>query len=165
MLLPVYNKNRIKKARICKDSRLYRFPRGLVIMTAENPLIGQSIVGRMVYVGVQPGDILPVSGNADNKLGYYEAGNEKVLYLRTETCLSNAKQFWRGLDENLDIMPDALRRQLSQVSGLLAQVGERQVEVTKFCAGANQRVLVVDSEVVENLYSVSLCNPQDGSQE
>ena len=40
-------------------------------MTAENPLIGQSIVGRMLYVGVEPGDILPMLGlenNGENKL-------------------------------------------------------------------------------------------------
>lgn len=285
-----------------------RFPRGLVIMTAENPLIGQSIVGRMLYVGVEPGDILPMQGsenNGENKLtvlqgkaqqgllgqamklylqyltenweriskefpamvdkaaqfarqagslqnrlpdayavlaaaqelalrcfedlqlvswkeaeemiaennqallgliqnqaeqvaaespvrkfftalasllvegkvylaprtqdeeyqppihaspiGYYDPGPEqKLIYLRTETSLAQAKEFWRGLDENLDIMPDALRRQLRQVDGLLAQVGERQVEASKLCAGIRQRVLIVDVHKVEQLYGVSL---------
>jgi 5S rRNA maturation endonuclease (ribonuclease M5) len=285
-----------------------RFPRGLVIMTAENPLIGQSIVGRMLYVGVEPGDILPAAGSANgdedkltrlqgkaqqgllaqamklylqylaenwerianeypklvdkaaqtarqagslqnrlpdayavlaaaqelaihcfedlqlipwkeademirennisllaliqnqaeqvaaespvrkfftaiasllvegkvylaprtqdeeyqppihaNPIGYYDPGPEqKVIYLRTETSLAHAKEFWRGLDENLDIMPDALRRQLRQVDGLLAQVGERQVEASKLCAGIRQRVLVVDVRKVEQLYGVSL---------
>ena len=259
-----------------------RFPRGLVIMTAENPLVGQSIVGRMLYVGVEPGDILPMQGSENhgenkltalqgkaqqgllaqamklylqyltenweriskefpamvdkaaqfarqagglqnrlpdaygvlaaaqelalrcfedlqlipwkdvdemiaennqsllaliqnqseqisaespvrkfftaissllvegkvylaprtqdeeyqpplhaNPIGYYDPGPEqKVIYLRSETSLAQAKEFWRGLDENLDIMPDALRRQLRQVDGLLAQVGERQVEAS-----------------------------------
>lgn len=285
-----------------------RFPRGLVIMTAENPLIGQSIVGRMLYVGVEPGDILPTSGstngtedkltnlqskaqqgllaqamslylqylaerweritnkypelvdqaaqrarqdgNLQNRLpdayavlsasqelaircfqelelvswkegdqlieenneallgliqnqaeqvaaespvrkfftaieslledkkvylaprtqtdnfqppfnadqiGYYEPGVEqKIIYLRTEISLARAKEFWRMLDENLDIMPDALRRQLRQVPGLLAQVGERQVEASKFCDGTNRRVLVVDLGQVERLYGISL---------
>lgn len=285
-----------------------RFPRGLVIMTAENPLIGQSIVGRMLYVGVEPGDILPASGstngtedkltnlqskaqqgllaqamslylqylagkweritnkypelvnqaaqrarqdgtlqnrlpdayavlaasqelaircfqemelvswkegdelieennvallgliqnqaeqvsaespvrkfftaieslledkkvylaprtqmdnfqppfNAD-QIGYFEPGTEqKVVYLRTEISLARAKEFWRMLDENLDIMPDALRRQLRQIPGLLAQVGERQVETIKFCEGTNRRVLVVDLGQVEGLYGISL---------
>lgn len=284
-----------------------RFPRGLVIMTAENPLIGQSIVGRMLYVGVEPGDILPVQGgssqddrltalqekaqqgwlaqamtvylqtlarnwesisakfpalvdeasqsarqvkglqnrlpdayavlavsqelalqcfqemgwvssqeaeqiSAENKaalleiirgqaeqvaaespvrkfftaiaalleqrkiylaprtqaheffppsnadlIGYFEPGAEQhTVYLRTESCLVKAREFWHGLGENLDILPDALRRQMSQVPGLLSKVGERQVEVTKFCAGANQRVLVVDVRQVEKLYGISL---------
>lgn len=289
-----------------------RFPRGLVIMTAENPLIGQSIVGRMLYVGVEPGDILPVAGtsngaedkltnlqgkaqqgllaqamklylkylaenwgrivtefpvmvdraaqvardtaNLQNRLpdayavlaasqelaircfeevqlisfaeadrltaennaalltiiqkqaeqvaaespirkfftaiesllengkvylaprtqvdgsqpainadliGYYDPGVEqKVIYLRTEICLAQAKEFWRGLDENLDIMPDALRRQLRQVDGLLLQVGERQVEVSKFCDGSNRRVLVVDLKQVERLYGIPLIKPE-----
>ena len=284
-----------------------RFPRGLVIMTAENPLIGQSIVGRMLYVGVEPGDILPAPGvpspddrltvlqekaqqgwlsqamtvylqylarnwegiaakfpalvdeasqsarqvdglqnrlpdayavlavsqelalgcfqelgmissreaeqiSAENEaalleiirsqaeqvaaespvrkfftataalleqkkiylaprtqaheffppssadlIGYFEPGMEQhTVYLRTESCLVKAREFWHGLGENLDIMPDALRRQMSQVPGLLSKVGERQVEVIKFCAGANQRVLVVDVRQVERLYGISL---------
>ena len=289
-----------------------RFPRGLVIMTAENPLIGQSIVGRMLYVGVEPGDILPMQGlenNGENKLtvlqgraqqgllaqamklylqyltenweriskefpamvdkaaqfarqtgslqnrlpdayavlaaaqelalrcfedlqsiswkdaeemiqennqallaliqnqaeqvaaespvrkfftalasllvegkvylaprtqdeeyqlpihaspiGYYDPGpDQKLIYLRTETSLAQAKEFWRGLDENLDIMPDALRRQLRQVDGLLAQVGERQVEASRSCGGIKQRVLVVDIQKVEQLYGVSLERPE-----
>jgi DNA primase len=290
-----------------------RFPRGLVIMTAENPLIGQSIVGRMLYVGVEPGDILPMQGsenNGENKLtalqekaqqgllahamklylqylmenrertskeflrlvdkaaqsarqagnlqnrlpdayavlaaaqelaihcfedmqlipwkdaeeliqenniallaliqnqseqiaaespirkfftaiasllvegkvylaprtqldgfqppihadqiGYYDHGMErKTIYLRTETSLAHAKEFWRGLDENLDIMPDALRRHLRQVDGLLAQVGERQVEVSKFCNGSNQRVLMVDLKRVEQLYGITLIKSEE----
>jgi len=287
-----------------------RFPRGLVIMTAENPLIGQSIVGRMLYVGVEPGEILPAAGSTEedkltnlqgkaqqgllaqamklylqylaenweriakeypvlvdkaaqsarqggnlqnrlpdayavlaaaqelalrcfedlqliawkdvdemiqennqallsliqnqaeqvaaespvrkfftaiasllvegkvylvprtqdeeyqppihaNPIGYYDPGPEqKVIYLRTETSLAYAKEFWRGLDENLDIMPDALRRQLRQVDGLLAQVGERQVEASRSCGGIKQRVLVVDIHKVEQLYGVSLERPE-----
>ncbi|MBI5294595.1 MAG: DUF927 domain-containing protein [Chloroflexi bacterium] len=284
-----------------------RFPRGLVIMTAENPLIGQSIVGRMLYVGVEPGDILPAPGapcgdnrltslqeraqqgllagamslyleylarhweriagtypelvdkasqtarqvgNLQNRLpdaygvlaasqelalrcfedlrlishedaermvsenntallaiiqnqaeqvaaespvrkfftaiaslleqrkvylapriqtiefippynadliGYFEPGIEgSTLYLRTEACLAKAKGFWRELGENLDIQPDALRRQLSQVPGLLSRVGEGQVEVSKYCARVHQRVLMVEPREVERLYGIAL---------
>jgi hypothetical protein len=102
-------------------------------------------------------DFLPPK-NAD-LIGYYEPGSEqKVVYLRTEVCLSRAKEFWRALDQNLDTMPDALRRQMSQVPGLLAKVGERQVEVTKFCNGGNQKVLEVSSSKVEQLYGVPISN-------
>ena len=301
----VGNRSARGRSRADLSQQTTRFPRGLVMMTAENPLVGQSIVGRMIYVGVEPGDILPTSGDQLNILqekaqqgllaqamsryvqylaehweriaetfpalvdaasqvarqagglqnrlpdaygvlsaaqevalgcfrdlglitaaeadkladennaalleiirsqaeqvaaespvrkfftaisalieqrkvylaprtqvvehrpppnaelvGYYEPDDEHVIYLRTEVCLARAKEFWRGLDENLDIMPDALRRQLSQVNGILIRVGERQVEVTKFCAGANQRVLEVDPRVVEHLYGVSLVNPE-----
>jgi hypothetical protein len=94
--------------------------------------------------------------NAD-QIGYYEPGvAQKIIYLRTEISLARAKEFWRMLDENLDIMPDALRRQLRQIPGLLAQVGERQVEASKFCEGTNRRVLVVDLQQVERLYGISL---------
>lgn len=304
----VGNRSARGRSRADLSQQATRFPRGLVIMTAENPLVGQSIVGRMVYVAVEPGDILPAqgapsnddrltvlqgkaqqgllaqamslyiqylaehwayisdqfpemvdaaaqtarnSGGLQNRLpdaygvlsaaqevalrcfqdlgllspaeagqqaeennaalldiiraqaeqvaaespvrkfftalsalleqrkvylaprtqavefqppvaaelvGYFEPGNAQVVYLRTEACLIYAKQFWRGLDENLDIMPDALRRQLSQMPGILARVGERQVEVTKFCAGANQRILEVDARAVEQMYGVSLKN-------
>ena len=306
----VGNRSARGRSRADLSQQSTRFPRGLVIMTAENPLIGQSIVGRMLYVGVEPGDILPAAGsNADDKLtdlqnkaqrgllaqamklylqylagnweriakeypklvdkaaqtarqegnlqnrlpdayavlaaaqelaigcfedmqlipwkdademiqennqallsliqnqaeqvaaespvrkfftaisnllvegkvylaprtqdeeyqppihadqiGYYDPGlDQKVIYLRTETSLAHAKEFWRGLDENLDIMPDALRRQLRQVDGLLAQVGERQVEASRSCGGIKQRVLVVDVQRVEQIYSVSLGRPE-----
>ena len=98
--------------------------------------------------------------NAD-QIGYYDPGaDQQVIYLRTEASLTRAKEFWRGLDENLDIMPDALRRQLRQVDGLLAQVGDRQVEASKLCAGVRQRVLVVDIQKVEQIYGVSLIRPE-----
>jgi hypothetical protein len=94
--------------------------------------------------------------NAD-LIGYFDAeGEQQVIYLRTEVCLIKAREFWHGLGENLDIMPDALRRQLSQISGLLAKVDGRQVEVSKFCAGINQRVLIVDLQQLEKLYGISL---------
>ena len=96
--------------------------------------------------------------NAD-LIGYFEPNSgQKVVYLRTEICLSQAKGFWQALDQNLDIQPDALRRQLSQVTGLLAKVGDRQVEDTKFCGGKNQKVLVVSNSQVEQLYGVSISN-------
>lgn len=303
----VGNRSARGRSRSDLSQQVTRFPRGLVIMTAENPLIGQSIVGRMLYVGVEPGDVLPASGSAtadndpltnlqekaqqgaltqamslylrhlagnwgqvastfpamvdraantarqagslQNRLpdayavlsasqelalgcfcelgfisdqetkrlmqknnaalleiiqsqaeqvaaespvrkffialtslleqkkiylaprtqaveffppanadlvGYFEPGEKQsVIYLRTEACLAKAKEFWRGLDENLDMMPDALRRQLSQIPGLLSMTENRQVEVSKYCGGSNQRVLIVDIHRVQELYGVS----------
>jgi hypothetical protein len=309
----VGNRSARGRSRADLSQQSTRFPRGLVIMTAENPLIGQSIVGRMLYVGVEPGDILPTQGTQNNledkltklqakaqqgflaqamtiylqylaenwerivieypklvdkaaqtvrqagnlqnrlpdayavlaasqelalrcfedmqlitwkdaddlikenntailtiiqnqaeqvaaespvrkyftaiasllverkvylaprtqdeeyqppfnavQIGYYDPGvDQKIIYLRTETSLARAKEFWRELDENLDIMPDALRRQLRQLEGLLVQVGERQVEASKLCAGVRQRVLVVDIRKVEQVYGVSLGRPEN----
>lgn len=92
------------------------------------------------------------------QIGYFEPGNAALIYLRTEICLAQAKAFWRTLDENLDILPDALRRQLSQVPGLLAEKDARQTEVPKYCGSSNQRVLVVDARKVFDLYAVTLAN-------
>lgn len=73
-----------------------------------------------------------------NSIGYYDPGRkQKVIYLRTETSLAQAKEFWRGLDENLDIMPDALRRELRQVDGLLAQVGSGRWRQADLVAGSS----------------------------
>jgi hypothetical protein len=132
-------------------------------VSAESPVrkffmaIESLLVERKVYLAprTQEEEYQPPF-NAD-QIGYYDPGAEqKVIYLRTETSLARAKEFWRGLDENLDIMPDALRRQLHHVEGLLAQVGERQVEASKLCAGVRQRVLIVDVRKVEQMYGVSL---------
>lgn len=85
-------------------------------------------------------------------------GKRKSFYERRQAW--RAKEFWHALDENLDIMPDALWRQLSQIPGLLTRVGERQVEVAKFCAGVNQRVLVIDIQHVEQIYGISLARSE-----
>ncbi|MBK8824695.1 MAG: hypothetical protein IPN58_19420 [Anaerolineales bacterium] len=79
-----------------------------------------------------------------------------MIYLRTDICLAQAKLFWRGLDQNLDIMPDALRRQVDQIPSLLCEKDQRQTEIIKFCMDVNQRVLVVDVRKVQELYGVTL---------
>ncbi|MBI5945478.1 MAG: DUF927 domain-containing protein [Chloroflexi bacterium] len=56
----VGNRSARGRSRSDLSQQTTRFPRGLVIMTAENPLIGQSIVGRMLYVGVEPGCQVPI---------------------------------------------------------------------------------------------------------
>ena len=135
-------------------------------VAAESPVrkfftaIAGLLEQRKVYLAPRTQAIEFIPPYTADLVGYFEPGDDKVVYLRTEACLSKAKEFWRGLDENLDVMPDALRRQLSQVPGVLSKMGERQVEVTKFCAGTNQRVLEVDTRHVEQLYGVALCNPE-----
>jgi hypothetical protein len=306
----VGNRSARSRSRSDLSQQTTRFPRGLVLMTAENPLVGQSIVGRMVYVPIAPGDVLPDgSGDSlDNRLsdlqlqaqaglfsqamslfiqylarhwdeiavsfpalvdsasekarqenslqnrlpdafgilqaaqelalrafqelgllddatakqlaeenrlalldvivgqaeriaaespvqklfealgsllerdkvylaprtktveffppdaaeliGYFEPGDKSVIYLRTDICLAQAKLFWRGLDQNLDIMPDALRRQVGQIPNLLSEKDPRQAEVVKYCAGINHRVLVVDVRKVQEFYGVTLSSAE-----
>ncbi len=89
-------------------------------------------------------------------VGYFEPGNNSVIYLRTDVCLAQAKSFWRSLDQNLDIMPDALRRQIGQIPGLLSEQDQRQTEILIYCAGSNKRVLVVDARKLEEMFGVTL---------
>jgi len=62
--------NRSARGRYRADmtERENRPPRGLVISTAENPLVGQSTVGRMVYVPVEPGDIIQPQAAGETRL-------------------------------------------------------------------------------------------------
>ncbi len=62
------NRSARGRARADLSEQTSRYPRGLVLMTAENPLVGQSIVGRMVYVPIAIGDVLPDgSDNPQNR--------------------------------------------------------------------------------------------------
>jgi hypothetical protein len=55
--------------------RPQRPPRGLVIATAENPLVGQSIVGRMIYVPVEYGQVISGDNAAlDRAQAHAESG-------------------------------------------------------------------------------------------
>lgn len=58
--------NRAGRGRANADltERVQRPPRSLVVATAELPLIGQSIVGRMIYVPVQRGDVALSDGSS-----------------------------------------------------------------------------------------------------
>jgi hypothetical protein len=304
----VGNRSARSRSRADLSQQTTRFPRGLVLMTAENPLVGQSIVGRVVYVPIAPGEVLPDGSEADKSkgdrlsalqvqaqagllsqamslyvqyiarhwaeiavsfpalvdsasekaraekslqnrlpdafgilqaaqelalhafqemglldaattkelaeenrlallevivgqaeriaaespvrklfealgsllergkvylaprtktidffppdnaelIGYFDTTSKSTIYLRTDICLAQAKLFWRGLDQNLDIMPDALRRQMGQIPSLLSEKDQRQTEIIKFCMGVNQRVLVVDVRKVQELYGVTL---------
>ncbi len=54
----VGNRSARGRSRVDLSEQKLRPPRGLVIATAENPLVGQSIVGRMIYVPVEIGQII-----------------------------------------------------------------------------------------------------------
>ncbi len=54
----VGNRSSRGRARADLSEQVQRPPRGLVIVTAENPLVGQSIVGRMIYLPVEKGQVI-----------------------------------------------------------------------------------------------------------
>jgi hypothetical protein len=64
----VGNRSARGRARVDLSERKQRPPRGLVIATAENPLVGQSIVGRMIYVPVEKGEVIKTDGAGESAL-------------------------------------------------------------------------------------------------
>ena len=61
--------NRSARGRANRDlsERKTRIPRGMAISTAELPLAGESTVGRMVYVPIVRGEVLPNTGEPPRK--------------------------------------------------------------------------------------------------
>jgi len=57
-------------------------------------------------------------------IGWYD---EDRAYLLTNSALTEAKRYWEGLDERLDILTDAFRRILQQ-QGYVDQRADRQME-------------------------------------
>ncbi len=84
--------------------------------------------------------------------------NDDIIYLDDGACLEYVRTYWAGLGENFDTTTDALRRQISQVSGLLADRGRKQVQVSKWLAGKSRRALAVDKQSVARLYGFTLQN-------
>ena len=92
-------------------------------------------------------------------IGWYNPRQPEAVYLSTDVALAAAKDYWRDLDENLDTLPDALRRQIEQ-AGILKERDTRssQVEVSKYIKGKSRRVLVLDTDRIAELYGCTLAN-------
>jgi hypothetical protein len=91
-------------------------------------------------------------------VGWHDPG-EDCLYLDDGACLEHVRHYWAALGENFDSTTDALRRQINQIPGLLAERGEgRNLPVSKWIAGKTRRALAVDRSVVTKLYGVTLQN-------
>ncbi|MBU1751472.1 MAG: DUF927 domain-containing protein, partial [Chloroflexi bacterium] len=74
--------NRSARGRANADlsERQQRPPRGLVIATAENPLVGQSIVGRMIYVPVENGQVIQPDTTGETPLDVAQQQATSGLY-------------------------------------------------------------------------------------
>jgi DNA primase len=92
-------------------------------------------------------------------IGWFNPRHPDVVYLSTDVSLAAAKEYWRDLDEHLDTLPDALRRQIEQ-AGILKERDTRssQVEVSKYIKGKSRRVLVLDGARITELYGCCLAN-------
>lgn len=98
-------------------------------------------------------------------IGWAEPDEEKI-YLNDATCLAQAREYWAALGENFDTTTDALRRQISQVPGLLAERGKGyNITVSKYLGGRTRRALCIDKAVVRELYGISLQNEPPDAQD
>jgi len=96
-------------------------------------------------------------------VGWYEPFDSSVIYLDPDVCLQHAKAYWKDLDENLDILPDALTRQMAQ-AGLLRERGtDSRLKVSKYVQGKPRWVLSIDTARVQQVYGIDLSNEKPGS--
>ncbi len=80
------------------------------------------------------------------------------MYLLTNACLQQAKDYWARTGENFDILPDAMRRELWQ-AGVVVRRDEEQYESLvriRDLGATPKRLLVVDVEKLQGLAGASL---------
>ena len=96
--------NRAGKGRGRQDQSIARKkrPRSLVVCTAENPIIGQSTVGRMIYVPVEFGQIIREGDRSETPLDLAQQKAAAGLYAQAMAgyIVWLAKQ-WDGLAKEL----------------------------------------------------------------
>ena len=130
-------------------------------INAESPVrkvfsaLGTLIQRRRAYLAPRKARDFTAPDNAE-LVGWYDPDEPNLLYFEADTILAAAKNYWRALDENLDIFPDTLKRQIDQ-AGVLAKRGDTgHIEARVNICGNLARVLVVDANRVEVLYEVQL---------
>ncbi len=70
----VGNRSSRSRSRADLTEQVTRIPRGLAVSTAENPLIGQSVVGRLLYVPVERGMLFSGDGRNEKLDAAQQAG-------------------------------------------------------------------------------------------
>ena len=90
-------------------------------------------------------------------IGWYNPRDDEVVYISTDIALAMAKEYWRDLDENLDILPDALRRMIDQ-AGILHDKDSEHLETVKWIQGKSRRVLCLDVTKIRKLFQVTIGN-------
>jgi hypothetical protein len=82
------------------------------------------------------------------RIGWYDLEKGQV-YLLTNVALQLAKSYWQDLDETLDILADALRRELWQQGFVVARDGNHFEQKPYINRKVGQvRVLVLDAQVL-----------------
>ncbi len=97
--------------------------------------------------------------NAD-LIGYFDPADETVIYLNDDACLEHVRDYWAKLGENFDTTKDALRRQVSQIPGLIAKRGIREILFKTWIAAknCNSWTLAISRTRLESLYQVEMKN-------
>jgi 5S rRNA maturation endonuclease (ribonuclease M5) len=93
-------------------------------------------------------------------VGYYDPGDNGLVYLNDLSCLAQVKTFWRGLGENFDSTRDALRRQFMQIGGLVAKHDKGEFTTTAWVGrdAKNQRLLAINPRKAADLFGAILKN-------
>ena len=113
------------------------------------------IEGRHVYLAPRRGAESFVPPERAELIGWYDLAKPDRLWLSLESCLVQAKAFWRALDQHLDTPVDAMRRHIDQ-AGALARKDTGQVEVSVWLDGKTRRALEIDTARLRELYGLSL---------
>ena len=87
----------------------------------------------------------------------WKVPEERRVWLLTSQALIAVKEYWAGLDERIDTLADALRREMWQF-GYVPERDDAQLEITKWVnkTVGNKRVLIIDSDKVRENFGVDL---------
>jgi hypothetical protein len=91
-----------------------RSPRGLVIATAERPLLGNSVTGRLISLPVKPGDILPGGPALDQAQAQAQGGQyaqAMSLYVAWLSAPVRGEQVETELPQRIEAAAQRIREQ------------------------------------------------------
>ena len=121
--------------------------------------IGSLLERGKVYLAPRRGDFTPPAHM--DLIGWYDPNDKSKVWMKADTMLAYAKEYWRGLDENLDIMSDALKQQL-ETTRVLARKGEgNHYEPKVTINGFETRALEISTSMVNTLYDIQLIRSEE----
>jgi DNA primase len=109
--------NRSAKKRSRNYEKSPRPPRAMVISTAENPLIGQSTVGRVIYVPVNKGDVIFDDGKRNELLNEAQRNGQAGLYAEAMVLFIQwMAKHYDELKENMRTMVGFFQEEISKAN-------------------------------------------------
>jgi DNA primase len=138
-------------------------------IAAESPVrkffdaLDNLLTRRKVYIAPRTKSVVFTPPSNADLIGWSDAGDD-VVYIDDVACLAHVRAHWSGMGENFDTTTDALRRQVSQIAGLLAEKDAHHVQVSKYIAGKTRRALAVSRKAVMSAYGAVLENESSESE-